>query len=45
MQIILALNENRTTYTTIDEKTSLLSTLDFHGIDYNNDYHFLSLLK
>lgn len=39
IRIILALNHNDTTYTRIGNKTSLLSTLDYNGIDYNNDYH------
>lgn len=39
IRIILALNENNTTFTTVEDKTSTLSTLDFNGIDYNNDFH------
>jgi len=39
IRIILALNENTTTYTTIESNKSVLSTLDFNGVDYNNDYH------
>jgi hypothetical protein len=39
VRVILGLTENSTTFTTIDSKKSLLSTLDFNGMDYNNDYH------
>ena len=39
IRIILSLNYNDSTYTRIGNKKSLLSTLDFNGIDYNNDYH------
>lgn len=39
IRVILALNENNTTYTTIENITSCLSTLDFNGMDYNNDFH------
>lgn len=39
IRVIMALNENKTTYTTIDNQKSLLSTLDFNAMDYNSDYH------
>jgi hypothetical protein len=39
IRVILGLTENSTTYTTIGDKVSVLSTLDFNGMDYNNDYH------
>jgi hypothetical protein len=39
IRVILALSDNKTTYTTIGNKKSLLDTLDFNGMDYNNDYH------
>jgi len=39
IRVILGITENSTTYTTIEDKVSLLSTLDFNGMDYNNDYH------
>lgn len=39
VRVILGLTKNSTTYTTIEDKKSLLSTLDFNGMDYNNDYH------
>lgn len=39
IRIILALNDNNTTFTIVDDKSSVLSTLDFNGIDYNNDFH------
>jgi hypothetical protein len=39
IRVILALNKNETTYTTIGDKTSRLSTLDYNGMDYNRDFH------
>jgi hypothetical protein len=39
VRVILALTENSTTFTTIGTQKSLLSTLDFNGMDYNSDYH------
>jgi len=39
LRLILALNENKTVYTKVEEKTSLLSKGDYNIIDYNNDYH------
>ena len=39
IRVIIALNKNNTTYTTIDSRKSLLTTLDFNGMDYNRDYH------
>jgi len=39
IRVILGITENSTTYTTIEDKISLLSTLDFNGMDYNSDYH------
>jgi hypothetical protein len=39
IRVILALTKNNTTYTTIEDKTSLLDKLDFNGMDYNSDYH------
>lgn len=38
-RVILGLTENKTIYTTIGDKKSLLSTLDFNAMDYNSDYH------
>jgi hypothetical protein len=39
IRVILGLTENSTTYTKIGDKVSILSTLDFNGMDYNTDYH------
>jgi len=39
IRVILAITKNKTTYTTIENKKSLLDRLDFNGMDYNNDYH------
>lgn len=39
IRVILAITKNKTTYTTIEKKTSLLDRLDFNGMDYNSDYH------
>lgn len=39
LRAILALNENRTVYTQVEDKTSRLSTGDYNIIRYNEDYH------
>ena len=39
LRAILALNENNTVYTQVEDKTSLLSTGDYNVIQYNEDYH------
>jgi hypothetical protein len=39
LRAILALNENNTVYTQVEDKTSLLSTGDYNVIRYNEDYH------
>lgn len=39
IRVILSVTKNNTTYTTIENKKSMLSTLDFNGMDYNSDYH------
>lgn len=39
IRVILAITENKTTYTVIEDKVSMLSTLEFNGMDYNKDYH------
>lgn len=39
VRVILAITENSTTFTTIDDKTSILTTLEFNAMDYNRDYH------
>lgn len=39
IRVILSITENKTTFTTIGDKTSLLDRLDFNGMDYNSDFH------
>lgn len=39
LRLILALNENNSVYTQVEEKTSLLTTGNYNIIDYNKDYH------
>ena len=39
LRAILALNENNTVYTQVNDKTSRLTKGDFNIIDYNNDFH------
>lgn len=39
LRAILALNENNTVYTQVEDKTSLLSMGDYNIIRYNEDYH------
>lgn len=39
LRAILALNENNTVYTQVEDKTSLLTTGDYNVIRYNEDYH------
>ena len=39
LRAILALNENNTVYTQVEDKTSKLTKGDFNIIDYNKDYH------
>lgn len=39
IRVIMSVTENKTTFTTIGDKTSLLDRLDFNAMDYNSDYH------
>lgn len=39
LRVILALNENKSVYTQVEDSTSILSTGDYNIIDYNADYH------
>lgn len=39
LRVILALNENDSVYTEVENKKSLISTSQYNIIDYNQDYH------
>jgi len=39
LRVILALNENDTVYTEVENKKSLISRSEYNIIDYNQDYH------
>ena len=39
IRVLLSVTENNSVYTTILDETSMLSTLEWNAMDYNEDYH------